>query len=37
MLAEGVNISINALYLYRADQIVNVPNNWAGCQHLYTF
>jgi hypothetical protein len=31
MLAEAVNISINALYLYRADQVVNVLNNWAGC------
>ncbi len=36
MLAEKVNISINALYLYRADQVVNFLNEWAGCQHWYT-
>jgi hypothetical protein len=37
MHAEGGNISINALYLYRADQVVNILYNWAGCQYLYTF
>jgi hypothetical protein len=30
MLAEGVNISINALYLYRADQVVNVLKYLGG-------
>jgi hypothetical protein len=37
MLTERVKISINALYLYRADQVVNVLNYWARCQHWYTF
>jgi hypothetical protein len=37
MLTEAVKISINALYMYRADQVVNVLNYWAGCQHWYTF
>jgi hypothetical protein len=37
MLNERVKVSINALYLYRADQVVDVLNYWAGCQHWYTF
>jgi hypothetical protein len=36
MLTERVMISIDVLYLYRADQVVNVLNYWAGCQDSYT-